>query len=67
MATSKQTYYDLSTMLLKVAATLPMPLSSQRYVAVTRWCLQSNWPLLVMFAVCGHSLVLQHLVEGSDE
>ena len=23
MATSKQTYYDLSTMLLKVAATLP--------------------------------------------
>ena len=44
-----------------------MPLSNQRYVAITQWCVQSNWPLVVMFAVCGHSLVLQDLFEGSDE
>ena len=46
MATSKQTYYDLSTMLLKVAATLPDALVKSKVCCCHTMVLAKQWPLV---------------------
>ena len=55
MATSKQTYYDLSTMLLKVAATLPDALVKSKVCCMV---LAKQWPLVSYVCCMPTQLVL---------
>ena len=58
MATSKQTYYDLSTMLLKVAATLPDALVKSKVCCCHAMVLAKQWPLVSYVCCLPTQLVL---------
>ncbi len=53
MATSKQTYYDLSTMLLKVAATMPDTLVKTKVCCCHTMVVQSDSTLKTFCSLCG--------------
>ena len=58
MATSKQTCYDLSTMLLKVAATLPDALVKSKVCCGHAMVLAKQWPLVSYVCCLPTQLVL---------